>query len=377
MRFNGKIPVSIHPAFWIVAAVIGWLYSNSFAVTILLVAIIFISVLVHEMGHALVALIFKQKPSINLVAMGGATSFSGKNLKFWQQFLITLNGPVFGFLLFFAAWGILALDIFHSPNIIKFLKLLKVINLFWTSVNLLPILPLDGGQLVRIIFEAWLGVKGFKISLFIGMLTALGFSLTFFIFQNFLIGALFFLFAFQSFDMFRKSKNITSSDRNLDNANLFQQGERFFKNGKFEEAKNIFSTVREKTKSGLLFVGATYYLALLLVKEEKRKEAYELLLLIEDQVPEEGVFLLHDLAFEAKNYPLVAKIGASCYQKKPTKEIALKNARAFAFINEAKPAGGWLKTAVQEYNLNLDEILKEDEFQKIKDNEEFKSFFEE
>ena len=376
MRFRGKIPISIHPAFWIIAAVIGWLYSNSFGGTLVWITIIFISVLIHEMGHAVMAFVFKQKPQISLVAMGGATSYEGKNLKFWQQFLITLNGPIFGFLLFFLAWGILSLDIIHQPNIIAFLSLIKIVNLFWTCVNLLPILPLDGGQLVRIAFEAWLGVKGFKISLFIGMLTALGFSLTFFILQYFLIGALFFLFAFQSFDMFRRSKNLTPSDRDLNNANLFQNGERAFETGRIEEAKNIFSQVRERTKKGMLFVGATYYLALLLAKEAKRKEAYDLLLPIKDQIPEEGIFLLHDLAYEAKNYPLVAKLGPDCYQKRPSQEIALRNAKAYAYINEAKPAGGWLKTAMKEGHLNIDEILKEEEFQKIKDLEEFKGFFE-
>jgi len=376
MRFRGKIPISIHPAFWIIAAVIGWLYSQSFGGTVVWVAIIFISVLIHEMGHALMALVFKQKPQISLVAMGGATTFEGKNLKFWQQFLITLNGPIFGFLLFFLAWGLIASDIFQQPNILAFLTYVKIINLFWTCVNLLPILPLDGGQLVRIAFEAWLGVKGFKISLFIGMLTALGFSLTFFIMQYFLIGALFFLFAFQSFDMFRRSKNLSASDRDLNNANLFQQGERSFEMGRLEEAKNIFSEVRQKTKKGMLFVGATYYLALLLAKEDKRKEAYDLLLPIKDQVPEEGIFLLHDLAFEAKNYPLVAKLASDCYQKRPTQEIALRNAKAFASMSEAKPAGGWLKTAMQEGHLNLAEILKEEEFAKVKDLDEFKSFFE-
>ncbi len=42
------------------------------------------------------------------------------------------------------------------------LKYTQVANLFWTIVNLLPVLPLDGGQLLRIVLEAAFGVKDLR-----------------------------------------------------------------------------------------------------------------------------------------------------------------------------------------------------------------------
>lgn len=89
----GRIPIIIHPAFWIFAAIIGYVNSLSLLGTLVWVAVIFISVLFHEFGHALTAFCFKQKPRIELVALGGLTYHEGKRLKFSKQFLIVFNGP--------------------------------------------------------------------------------------------------------------------------------------------------------------------------------------------------------------------------------------------------------------------------------------------
>ena len=83
-----KIPISIHPLFWVLAALIGWLNSNSFAGTVLWTIVILISVLFHELGHALTASFFGQYPKIMLVAFGGVTTYETKDLKFWKQFLM-------------------------------------------------------------------------------------------------------------------------------------------------------------------------------------------------------------------------------------------------------------------------------------------------
>ncbi|EKE08125.1 MAG: metallopeptidase, M50 family, partial [uncultured bacterium] len=82
----------------------------------------------------------------------------------------------------------------------KIFKATQVANLFWSIINLLPVLPLDGGQLLRIVLEACFGVKGFKAALLVGALLAIAISLYFFLVGAYLVGAFFFLFAYQSFD---------------------------------------------------------------------------------------------------------------------------------------------------------------------------------
>ena len=370
----GRIPIAIHPLFWAMAAIIGWISTQTFTGCLIWAAIIFFSVLIHEFGHALTAVAFKQKAQIQLIALGGLTSYEGPKLKFFQQFLITLNGPLFGFSLCVLATLILRLDWSTSPTFFYVLKVTQLANLFWAVINLLPVLPLDGGQLLRIALEASFGVKGFKASLLIGAITAALFAFYFFIVHAFLAGALFFLFAFESFDAWRKSRFATPSDREEANTLLISRGENALKEGKKEEAKEIFEQVRKIGKGGLLGAAAAQYLAILLNEEGKHKEAYEVLLPMKNHLPEESLCLLQKLAAREKNYPLVAELSSVCYQALENQEVAVRNARAFAYLKEPKPAGGWLQTAWQHGGLDLEALLQEEEFIAIKNDPEFIEF---
>ncbi|NGX27864.1 MAG: Stage IV sporulation protein FB [Candidatus Anoxychlamydiales bacterium] len=375
MKMRSKIPIRIHHFFWIFAALIGFLMSQSLIGTLIWIVIIFVSVIVHELGHAIMALVFKQNPKIELIAMGGLTSYKGDKLKYWQQFLIVLNGPLFGIFLFLIATLILWLNFFTNPTLVGTIKIFQVVNLFWSIVNLLPVLPMDGGQLLRIVLEAIFGIRGFKIALLIGFIIAAAIALFSFAVRYYLLGALFFLFAFQSFDMYRKSKNITPSDRDDTLAEAFAKAQLLMQEGKKRDAQKILEDLRGKTHQGLIFTQATQLLAFLYYEQKDNKKAYEYLLSVKDRLQEDAVCLLHKLAFEEDNYQIVKDLSASCYKLAPTKEVALINARSFAMLGDAKPAGGWLRTAKEFGQIDISKIINEKYFEKIKEDPIFKNFF--
>lgn len=370
----GRIPVSIYPIFWLFAALIGWLNSGSLIGVLVWVGIIFVSVLIHEYGHAITAVYFGQKAKIQLIALGGVTSYQGSKLSFWKQFIIVFNGPFFGFMLFLLASLFLRWDWSQSPTIYSILKITQVANLFWTVVNLLPVMPLDGGQLLRIVLEASFGLKGFRAALFIGTLISLAIALYFILVRSYLIAAIFFLFTFQSFVSWRKSSLTTEDDREGETRDLLSLGEKALEEGKKEEAKGLFEKVKQKGGKGLLQAAASQYLAILYADEGKNKEAYELLFPLKDQIADELKPLLHKLAEIEKNYPLVKELSQEVYQITQNQDVALKNARAFAILNEARASGGWLLTAWRFGGLELSHILSEEAFQKVKDDSDFKEF---
>ena len=109
----------------------------------------FISIVGHELGHALAYRSFGGSAQIMIHAMGGmAVSHGSFNRK--QKIIITAAGPLFGL-----AMGIICLLLamfldlnLMSEYLIKFLNLMIFLNIFWSFFNLLPIIPLDGGQLL-------------------------------------------------------------------------------------------------------------------------------------------------------------------------------------------------------------------------------------
>jgi Zn-dependent protease len=221
----GKIPIRIHPYFWLISVLIGWLSTENVLLTLLWAGVIFLSILFHEFGHALTAMLFGQKATIDLVAMGGLTQRSGPPLKLWQEFILVLNGPLAGFLLYFISSSLKKhMSLQGYPLISYSLVVAIYINWYWTLINLIPIQPMDGGRLFSLFMEYFFGFKGVKIALFTSMILAaiLG-ALCFYL--NFLFaGVLLFMFMFDTYRHWKESLRISDRDHQPDLQLLYQQG---------------------------------------------------------------------------------------------------------------------------------------------------------
>ena len=118
-------------------------------------AIVFVSILLHELGHALVGRRFGLTPTIRIHGWGGLTSWtSGGPLTRLRGLLVALAGPAVGIALgtpCFLAKGLI--DVGNAP-LQGVLDDLVWVNVGWGFVNLVPILPLDGG----LAFEAVWGM---------------------------------------------------------------------------------------------------------------------------------------------------------------------------------------------------------------------------
>lgn len=174
-------PVRIQPGFWLFAVALGWFSDVREPRSLLtFVVALCLSVLVHEMGHALMARLCGEPCRIFLFMFGGAAVSDGDRLRGRQRILIALAGPAAGFLFFaLAHFGKQELERWLTENpqalgvvtktiLRQFLSYVYFMTLFYNLMNLLPIYPLDGGQVVR---ELFLGVSPSH-----GVTLSLGFS---------------------------------------------------------------------------------------------------------------------------------------------------------------------------------------------------------
>jgi stage IV sporulation protein FB len=111
--------------------------------------VIFASILVHELGHAAVATYaFGLGPAaILLHGFGGLTRFRRPE-RSWQSVVTDLAGPFAGLALGVAAFAVLGLLEDLPPLVEDLLTTAVSINVFWSLFNLLPMLPLDGGNVL-------------------------------------------------------------------------------------------------------------------------------------------------------------------------------------------------------------------------------------
>ncbi len=366
LRIGGKIPITITPAFWITAVLIGFLGSRSVFGTLIWVGIILVSVLFHELGHALAALCFGQKPRIELVALGGLTYHDAEKLPFWKQFIIVFNGPFFGFLLFLFASFLHQFPPFDAGVPGTVVLMLGGVNLFWTVLNLLPVLPLDGGQLMRIPLEACFGLKGLRSALLVSMIVAFLASLAAFLLQYFLVGAILFLFAFQGFDTWKRSRLLSEPDQDTSVKSLVEKGEFALQAGDKQTAKRCFEEVQAKVKKGVSHLLAVQYLAFLENEQGNLKEAYRLLLPEKKNLSPDALCLLHSAAFAAEDFSLVEELGGICFQSMPSVDIALHTAYACALLKNPRAVIGWLEAAIAEGLQDVPRILQDKRFDPVR-----------
>ena len=206
------IPVRVHPFFWVLSAFLGWNPRNP-QMMVVWVLCVFFSILVHELGHALTARHFGWPPEIVLYSFGGYASFHptwGYTTR--RAVLILLAGPGAGFPLYAAIKGLelvlirTAPEIPFPPLIAKALDHLVFINLWWGLVNLLPVYPLDGGQISRHLLGHWRPYDGVPISLKLSLLVAGGLAVYFLMHQQQYNGILFGLLALQSWQALQGSR---------------------------------------------------------------------------------------------------------------------------------------------------------------------------
>lgn len=370
----GKIPISIHPLFWLIAFFIGWMWTMTLTGALICVAVILFSVLFHEFGHALTAMLFGQKTRIELAAFGGFTYREGRKLKLWEEFLVVLNGPVAGFLLFLIALAIYRNAALESQSLLFMVKFTFVANLFWTVINLVPVLPLDGGHLLSIILEAIFGFKGVKIAIIAGLVIAVAISVFFFALGMFLIGALFLILTFESFRSLRYYKIFTEQDRDTSLQELMKSADSDFHAGRSEQALSKLEAVRKKTREGILYTVATQEMAEIYRNQERYEEAYQLLLPIRKTLSGENLATFHFLAYMNGDYKTVTEIGNKCFQDNPSADTALINALAYGALSRAEPAVGWLECSLREGLTSIKEAISREEFDSIRNDPRFHAF---
>lgn len=147
-------PVTVHVGFMLfvgLAAMYGLQAQDSFASIASWCAVLTGSLLVHELGHAVVARrLGVPVHGIDLAFMHGTTTHNRTTHQ--RQLLISLAGPAAGFGLAAVSLAVaaaLAAAGAHGPLLNEVLEQLLFVNIVYGVFNLLPILPLDGGHALR------------------------------------------------------------------------------------------------------------------------------------------------------------------------------------------------------------------------------------
>ena len=169
-----RIPVTVRPSFLLIAALLGFFGARDPVLIATWIAIVFVSILVHELGHALTARAYGARVEIELNGVGGLTRWSipSDRLGPGRRALVAAAGSAVGVLFGGIIW--LVASQFGPYRGLTFFVInnLVFVNVFWGLLNWLPIRPLDGGHLLLSFLEKFAPERGDVIARVVFMVTA-------------------------------------------------------------------------------------------------------------------------------------------------------------------------------------------------------------
>jgi Zn-dependent protease/CBS domain-containing protein len=142
---------------------VTWSDTKSFVIAVIAAVLFFLSVLGHELAHALVARRFGMSvTSITLFVLGGVANLAKEPPSARSEFLMAAAGPGTSLALGFIGigLGVLAPSLYQTAPALQPIQPVALyigqINLYLAAFNLLPGFPLDGGRVFRSILWGFL-----------------------------------------------------------------------------------------------------------------------------------------------------------------------------------------------------------------------------
>lgn len=185
------IRVMIHPTFFILPLFFAAIYYQDYGLHVALrafalVLMVFLCVLGHELTHSVAAKFYGiNTPEITLYPIGGVASMEKIPKEPRKEFVISVVGPLFNFvlaaILFYPLYWTLGREVLFSPSLASWPQ--TIANAFWVNpvlglFNLIPAFPMDGGRILRSGLAMKMNyVKATGISAWVGQFFAIIFIL--------------------------------------------------------------------------------------------------------------------------------------------------------------------------------------------------------
>ncbi|MFL0733176.1 MAG: site-2 protease family protein, partial [Prochlorococcus sp.] len=190
MKIQG-IPLRVHPSWFVVLLLFTWISQKqvlaaaetslpvwiSWSLGFITALLLFMSVLLHELGHSLVALREGVKVrSITLFFLGGVAKVERECSTPMASLRVAAAGPLVSLVLAISLFAVGVQAAGHiDPLFANLVKQLGGLNLLLAIFNLLPGLPLDGGLILKALVWQWTGSqrKGVQVATATGRVLSL------------------------------------------------------------------------------------------------------------------------------------------------------------------------------------------------------------
>lgn len=335
-------PVHVRAGFVIFMVLIAALHGSEYGLW--LAGALAVFTLVHELGHAVVARWAGADAEISLEFMAGFASYRPtRPISFGVQALIALAGPLVHIAAGTAVLAALGHHPFERPDWDSSLAQ----AVWWAgpmigALNLIPVLPLDGGNVVTSLLERVLGRRARRVMLYVSIALTGALAISTAVSERTRPFTIFIAFV-----LLLQVQALTA-DRDEGAVSPFDRARRLLADGDEGRARKALVT-------GLRRPGAAVVPAVMTVEEAER-----LVRLLPDPLPAGdpwNEYVLANLLIRTGRHEQAAHYAAASYGRTPRSLIATCVARAAAALGDDATAVAWLRTAA-DVGTTLDGVAK-------------------
>jgi Zn-dependent protease/CBS domain-containing protein len=179
----------VHATFFLLLAwiaAVAWVAAGPLAafVNVAFILVLFICVVAHEFGHALMARRFGiRTPDITLLPIGGMARLERMPERPAQEIAVALAGPAVNVVIFLVLVLVFRVDMrvetlaeIENPAS-GFMGRVALVNLMLVLFNMLPAFPMDGGRVFRAVLSIWMPrVRATRVAATAGQVMAFAFG---------------------------------------------------------------------------------------------------------------------------------------------------------------------------------------------------------
>lgn len=325
--------VRVQPGFLVFMALIVFINQNAFGVW--LAGAIAVLTLIHELGHAVAARRTGAHAEISLGFLAGYASYRpSRELKRWEQAWISFAGPfvhITTAVVVLIAMGVNPLDLDQlrdSP---------AAAAIFWAgpvigAMNLIPILPLDGGNIVTHGLDAIVPGRAHRIMLYASIGITVSAAVVLFVvgLQGFVL--------FIGFLLITQLQMLSADKPRRTVPSVWDEAATALENGKDGKARRLLF-------ASLSHPQPTPPVAQLNLTIEQADALIELL---PEPLPHGdpgNEYVLANLLLSTKRFEATAHYAAGSYERIPNTLSAAMVARAAAALGDQATAIAWLRSA--------------------------------
>ncbi|MEC8306499.1 MAG: site-2 protease family protein [Chlamydiota bacterium] len=329
------------------------------------IALFFLSILVHEYGHALIAYYFRSSPRLFIHAVGGVTHFSP--LRGWREGLVIAGGPLATLLLLVVAQIVLnqlPLEMTSSA----FLRMLTYLNSIWLVVNLVPISPLDGGQLVRVILTAVFRRRGERFSYLLSMGMAILLALMAVLYGATLLTLFLGFLAYQNGKQWRQRSPLVHASHSEGSILSIEKAKSEMASQEWSRARKSLARLITQDQQGVESLVAQQMVASIDLQEKRYREVYERLKPLRPQLSPSSLFALQVAADHLQENALILSLTDELFLLSADAEVAMRGAHAASRLGDVGALIRWLQEAATLRDLPIEKLLEDRAFCEWRDH---------